>query len=174
MITNVNEFAASTLSASRPTAAASQDRASTKNTIMAAAATQPAGPALGRQPTARPTPMTSAVATRLRARLGHDVADQDQRAADRHGPEPVHDAVAHVGGHRDGGGARAEPGAQHDEAGDHIVDVGAAATEGARRTRTRNSSISTTGSISAVKNASGSRSDRRTQRVTITRESVSA
>jgi hypothetical protein len=69
MITNVNEFAASTLPASRPTAAASQDRASTKNTIMAAAATQPAGPALGRQPTARPTPMTSAVATRLRARL---------------------------------------------------------------------------------------------------------
>ena len=69
MSTNVTELAASALCASRPTAAASQDSARMNSTIIPAAPAQPATEASGRQPTARPTPITSAVAIRLRSRL---------------------------------------------------------------------------------------------------------
>ncbi len=62
---------------------------------------------------------------------GHDVSDQNGRAGDRHGPEPVHDAVGHVGGDGHGGGARAEAGAEHDQAGHHVVDVPDAGVQGA-------------------------------------------
>ncbi len=55
------------------------------------------------------------------------MAGQDRRAEDRHGAEPVDDAAAHVGGDGDRGRAGAEAGAQHDEAGHHVIGVAAVA-----------------------------------------------
>src|SRR5258708_24497590 len=63
------EFAASALRTSKPTAAASQDSARMNSTIRLAAPAQAAGEAVGRQPMPRPTQITRAVASRLRARL---------------------------------------------------------------------------------------------------------
>src|SRR5215469_3743102 len=68
MITNVAEFAASGLPTSSPPAAASHDMARMNATIIPAAASHWAGPPVGRQPAANATPMTSVVASRLRAR----------------------------------------------------------------------------------------------------------
>src|ERR1700688_1714765 len=64
MNTNVTELAASGLRTSRAAAAGSQAIARMKTTIMATAAIHWAGPPVGRQPTLRPTPITSAVASR--------------------------------------------------------------------------------------------------------------
>src|SRR6266568_4283770 len=69
MITKVTELAASGVLTSRPAAAASQEIARMNAMIMPAAASQCAGLAVGCQPTARATPITSAVASRFRARL---------------------------------------------------------------------------------------------------------
>jgi aminoglycoside phosphotransferase (APT) family kinase protein len=69
MSTKVAAFAASGLRTSRPNAAASHDIARMNAVTTATAATQAPGEPVGRQPTPRPAPITSAVARRLRARL---------------------------------------------------------------------------------------------------------
>jgi hypothetical protein len=65
----VKAVAASADRASRPTAAASQEIAVMKSRTIPRAASQSRAEALGRQPISRPAAITSAVATRLRARL---------------------------------------------------------------------------------------------------------
>ena len=131
MSTNVNEFAASTLPASRPDRGRQPGQGQHEEQDHGRRR-RPAGRARGGPPADRQAHADDqGGGDEVAGQAGRDVADQDQGAADRHGPEPVHDAVAHVGGHRDRGGARAEPGAQHDQAGHHVVDVGAAAVEGA-------------------------------------------
>jgi len=59
MSTKVAPVAASGLRTSRPNTAASQDRARMNSTTRPTAAAQPSGDAVGRHPTARPTPITS-------------------------------------------------------------------------------------------------------------------
>src|SRR3984957_498100 len=107
-------------------------------TIMAIAPSHLIGESVGRQPTPRPTAITSAVASRMRARLATMCPASTDEAwigsernrstiplllsganrAARAAAPPVCAAP-----HHDGVGARPESGAEHDQAGNHVVDV---------------------------------------------------
>src|ERR1700722_15649058 len=123
---------------SGPRAAGSHDMARMNATIMAIAPSHLIGESVGRQPTPRPTAITSAVASRLRARLATMCPASTDEAwigiernrstiplllsganrAARAAAPPVCAAP-----HHDGVGARPESGAEHDQAGNHVVDV---------------------------------------------------
>src|SRR5690242_21949981 len=78
----VKKLAASAARATRPTPAASQERAKTNTTIIAAAAAHLAGEAVGRQPMPRPVPITF-----TRCHVGHQFGPQSLAAAQVEGAE---------------------------------------------------------------------------------------
>ena len=103
--------------ASSPTAAENHEIARMKSDSRPMAASHSDGPAVGRKPMAIATPITSAVATRLRIRLAPTWPASTDRGDDRHRAEAIDHAALHVRAHADRGRRRAEQRGQQDHPG---------------------------------------------------------